>query len=139
MTSKASVLKITLYPGEPKAFLNDPDSGVWTELDRRMLRAQAVARAKVRVRTGKLLSTIRKNRVTFRGLPAVELAAGGGGVKYAGYENDGTEPHIIRARRKKSLRFMVGGRVVFAKAVHHPGTRGSHFLYPDALNAAGGF
>lgn len=41
---------------------------------------------------------------------------------------DGTRPHIIRPRRAKALRFEVGGRVVFSKIVHHPGTRANNFL-----------
>lgn len=51
---------------------------------------------------------------------------------YAPYVNDGTRPHIIRPRTKQALRFRVGGRTVFAKVVHHPGTRARPFL-DDAL------
>lgn len=42
--------------------------------------------------------------------------------------NDGTRPHIIRPKRAKALRFRVGGKVVFARIVHHPGTRARPFL-----------
>ena len=52
----------------------------------------------------------------------------GSDLEYAGFVNDGTAPHIIRPRRAQALRFVVGGRVVFAKVVHHPGTRGNPFL-----------
>ncbi|MEU7093033.1 hypothetical protein [Kitasatospora aureofaciens] len=41
---------------------------------------------------------------------------------------DGTRPHIIRPRRAKALRFEIGARVVFARLVHHPGTRPNNFL-----------
>lgn len=47
---------------------------------------------------------------------------------YAAFVNDGTAPHIIRPRRAQVLRFTVGGRVVFARVVHHPGTRANPFL-----------
>lgn len=48
----------------------------------------------------------------------------------------GTRPHIIRPRRAKSrrgnrkaaLRFEVGGSVVFAPLVRHPGTRANDFM-----------
>lgn len=43
--------------------------------------------------------------------------------KYAGYVEYGTRPHIIRPRRRRALRFRVGGAVVFARRVNHPGTK----------------
>lgn len=47
---------------------------------------------------------------------------------YAEYVNDGTRPHIIRPRRAQALRFVVGGQIVFARVVRHPGTRANPFL-----------
>jgi hypothetical protein len=47
----------------------------------------------------------------------------------------GTRPHIIRPRRARALRFEVGGRVVYAAYVRHPGTRANDFL-GDALREA---
>lgn len=47
----------------------------------------------------------------------------------------GTRAHIIRARRKKALRFVQNGRVRFAKSVQHPGTKPTKFLY-NATDAA---
>lgn len=49
-------------------------------------------------------------------------------VDYARYVNDGTRPHIIRPKNASVLRFVVGGRVVYARVVHHPGTRANPFL-----------
>jgi len=41
----------------------------------------------------------------------------------------GTRPHIIRPRRTGGvLRFTVNGRVVYARLVHHPGTKPNDFL-----------
>jgi hypothetical protein len=40
----------------------------------------------------------------------------------------GTRPHLIRPRRAQALRFTVGGRVVYAKLVRHPGSQGRNFL-----------
>jgi hypothetical protein len=47
---------------------------------------------------------------------------GGGGVAWYGrvHEYGGDGPYVIEATNKKALRFMVGGKVVFAKRVNHP-------------------
>jgi hypothetical protein len=42
----------------------------------------------------------------------------------------GSGPRVIRPRTAKALRFTVGGSVVFAKVVNHPGTRAKPFLVP---------
>ena len=54
--------------------------------------------------------------------------------KTAEFLEYGTKPHVIRARRARFLRFVVGGKTVFARKVNHPGTRGTRFLY-NATNA----
>lgn len=41
-----------------------------------------------------------------------------------------TRPHIIRARGDGMLRFRVGGRIVYAKQVRHPGTQAQPFMRP---------
>lgn len=50
------------------------------------------------------------------------------GVDYAKFVHDGTRPHVIRPVRAQALRFTVGNRTVYAKVVHHPGTRARPFL-----------
>jgi hypothetical protein len=45
----------------------------------------------------------------------------------------GTRPHIIRPSRRSRLRFEVGGKVVFARLVHHPGTKANNFLLKALL------
>jgi hypothetical protein len=52
------------------------------------------------------------------------------------YVVNGTRPHIIRPKRAGGvLRFEIGGRVVYARYVSHPGTRPNNFLI-EALRAA---
>jgi len=104
---------------------------VMTNASRRELKEssrQVVNRAKVLapVRTGRLRSSIRAEEpriFSLRGSVKV-----GSDLEYAAFVNDGTRPHIIRPRRAQVLRFTVGGRTVFAKVVHHPGTRPYPFL-----------
>lgn len=51
--------------------------------------------------------------------------------------HNGSPRHFIRPRRAGGrLRFMVGGRIVYARVVDHPGYRGNPFL-TDALRDAG--
>lgn len=54
--------------------------------------------------------------------------------RYAFWVENGTEPHIIRARNARYLRFEVNGEVFFRKSVRHPGTKPTHFLR-DAARA----
>lgn len=66
-------------------------------------------------------------------------------AKYAAYVELGTRPHEITPNAKKALRFAAsasgrrlsgsprkGADVVFAKRVHHPGTRPQPYLLPAA-------
>jgi Bacteriophage HK97-gp10, putative tail-component len=52
---------------------------------------------------------------------------------YARFVESGTKPHVIEARRKKFLSFVVNGVRVFRKRVNHPGTAPRPFM---ALAAA---
>lgn len=63
-------------------------------------------------------------------------------TSYALPQELGTEPHVIRPRRKKALAFQVGGRTVIVKSVNHPGTKGTHFMangLQDALDGRDGW
>lgn len=86
---------------------------------------EARAKQLAPVDTGRLRSSISaRPRVTFRG-PTVRVAAD---VNYATFVENGTKPHVIRPRRAKVLKFKVGGRTVYARIVHHPGTKAQPFL-----------
>lgn len=89
---------------------------------------QVMNRAKVLapVDTGRLRASIRiESRRTFT-LRSVYTI--GSDVEYADMVHGGTRPHVIRPRTKQVLRFKVGGRTVFARVVHHPGTKARPFL-----------
>lgn len=126
---------VMLLPGEPgKWALTEP--GIGRELDRRMTKVQMVARARVRVRTGTLLSTIRKSPGRNSRGQFVDVKAGGRGARYVGVEEFGSAPHRITARRRKALRFVQHGRVQFRRSVRHPGTTGTFFLTRSLIFAA---
>ena len=42
---------------------------------------------------------------------------------YAAAVHNGAQPHIIRPRTRKALKFVVDGTTVFATKVHHPGNK----------------
>jgi hypothetical protein len=119
-------------------------------LDQAGLRADADRAAGVRVRTvsrrilnrSAILCPVDTGRLRASGrMQFREGARGPRGrveypVRYAAAVHDGTGPHIIRARKKKALRFQYHGQVVFAKSVRHPGTRGRPFLRRAAAEIA---
>ena len=93
------------------------------------------ARILVGVRSGRLISSLDRDFGAGVLGPYAEVTAGVPGITtYLGYHHDGTPAHTIRARRRKTLRFVSGGRVVYARQVRHPGTKGTHFL-THALDA----
>ena len=47
----------------------------------------------------------------------------------------GTAPHEIRPRTKKVLKFETKGGTVYARVVHHPGTKPNNFLMRALLAA----
>jgi hypothetical protein len=63
--------------------------------------------------------------------PAIRII---GAKPYALFVHDGTPPHEIRPRQVSALRFYSqrAGGFVFAKVVHHPGTRPNRFLTDPA-------
>ena len=42
--------------------------------------------------------------------------------------NTGARPHVIRPVKASVLRFVMDGRVVYAKVVHHPGNKGDRWF-----------
>lgn len=100
---------------------------------------QVVNRAKVLapVDAGRLRASIRIERRRLLTLRSVYTI--GSDVSYAGYVHDGTRPHQIRPRNPGgALRFRMGGRIVFARVVNHPGTRARPFLDQALREIAGG-
>lgn len=131
--------QVRLYQGEPKRWMVE-DPSTLRDLERRMAKVKGGARSLVRRLTGYLYSTIRNNNgITARGVYVDTIAGKPGrkGTRYTMIEHDGSKPHIITPRRRKSLRFVAGGRVVFATKVRHPGTTGTEFLTRALPLAAG--
>lgn len=102
-----------------------PGGEVGRDIQRRTRKVAQLARTEVGVRTGELRGSITEDY-------KLEGDAGVGRVRatapHAMVHHEGSRPHIIRPRTAKVLRFEVGGTIVFAQQVSHPGTRPNPYL-----------
>ncbi|MDX2759134.1 hypothetical protein PV729_45170 [Streptomyces europaeiscabiei] len=107
-----------------------PGGMVYRNMERRVRRVEAEA---IRGAPGSMKQRIRVQIQRapggeFRGVVKVEHPA-------AIFVVNGTRPHLIRPVRARVLRFTVGGQVVHARLVRHPGNKPNDFLR-KALRAA---
>lgn len=93
------------------------------------------ARTDVPVRTGNLGRTIGEGAISISG-PYTTTGSVHATAKYAAPVHEGSRPHLIRPRNAKALRFVVGGRTVFAQLVHHPGGKARPFLRNAGMRVA---
>jgi hypothetical protein len=95
------------------------------------IRSEKLSGQVLHVRTGTLRRAVRayppiSSAYPIRGDVAVDRSA-----PYGAMLEEGTRPHDIVPIRAEALRFMLGGNVVFAKRVHHPGTKPMPFMKPS--------
>jgi hypothetical protein len=137
---------VRLLPGEPMAFANDPREGVMYDLRYRLFLIAGLAKSRVQVDLGFTLTTIRDEvSRSVRRYPYGDVIAGKAGARRPGggprtvpeILDRGSRPHVIRARRRKALRFVVNGTVMYRRSVMHPGTRGSGFLTRSLYDGGG--
>lgn len=105
--------------------LNDPKGPTGKHMRRIGLEILMGARAMVGVRTGQL----RKSLKMHQGLRGrVQYVAVGSNVKHAEVHHEGAKAHTIRAHQGRIMRFNVGGKVVYARKVSHPGSKPRKYL-----------
>jgi hypothetical protein len=107
-----------------------PGGIVYRDMERRLRRVEeeAIRRAPGGMKTT-IRAQLRRAGGDFEGSIKVSHPA-------ALYVINGTRPHMIYPRRPGgTLRFTIGGRVVYAKYAAHPGTKANDFLR-QALRAA---
>ena len=75
--------------------------------------------------TGALRRSITRGPVEEVGEGLSVAVFSAGDVKYAGIHEFGgtTKPHDIYPKNAQALAFMMGGQQIFAKVVHHPGSK----------------
>jgi hypothetical protein len=112
-----------------RSTFRDPEGPVGRMLDRKSRAVLQEVQRTVPVRTGRLLASARRSFGESERGVFWDVTIGVPGVTdYLSYILNGTPPHTIRPRRRKALRFIGRGGVVFAKVVHHPGTRARPFM-----------
>ena len=111
-------------PVQFRHFRSSPDAAIGRDLLRRGRKLSFLAMRTVQKESGELARSINVRYVP--GLnPSVIV---GSDRRYAKYMHEGTRPHVISAKNRRTMRFVVKGKVVYAQQVRHPGTRGSKFL-----------
>lgn len=116
---------LTLFPAELDKMLNRPGGDVWRAMETRGRLALAGAKQKVGVRSGALRNSILMEHS--RGLFG-QIIKIGSKLDYALMHHEGTRPHMIFPKERQVLRFSAGGRVIYTRAVRHPGTRPNRYL-----------
>lgn len=89
---------------------------------------QVLTRAKLTspVNTGNMRS---KHRLTMRARRTFVEGRIVVGTRYSRAVHNGTRRHVIVPRKKKALKFTVGGKTVIVKRVYHPGTKPRPWLF----------
>jgi len=94
---------------------------IYPALNRRAKAVQRKAIVLVGKDSGRLASRI---TLSSRAAPPFWWFKVEGNTPYAYMHHEGTHPHIIEG----NLKFQAGSRLVHARVVHHPGTKGNPFL-----------
>lgn len=56
------------------------------------------------------------------------------GMPYGIFVENGTNPHLIQPKKgKKFLAFLIGGKMIFARSVNHPGSKAYPFWKPAKI------
>lgn len=105
--------------------LNTPKGVVGIHLRVIATKILSDAKAMVGVRTGALKRSLTIRQGTRGGIQFVSV---GSNLPHALMHHEGTRAHSISALPGRVMRFNIGGRVVYAQRVNHPGTRPRKYL-----------
>jgi hypothetical protein len=112
-----------------RRILNAPTGEIGRLMRGRAEKARMHARAQVGKRSGALAMSIYIDQSRYAGGQKLSI---GSNLRYAAFVHEGTRPHMIVPRGGEILRFTQKGRVVYSRAVMHPGTRPNRFLTDSA-------
>lgn len=84
-------------------------------------------------RTGRMANSL---RMTMRATRTAVIGTITASPKYTHFVERGTRPHVIRARRKRALKFHGRNGLVIVKSVKHPGTKPRPFMFRSLVEVA---
>jgi len=116
---------VNIFKTELDFVLNNPSGDVGRYLARKGRLIMMAAKAQVGVRTGALRASIHMRHLRdSRG----QFVRVGSALNYAYLHHEGSKPHVITPNRAQVLRFVNRGRIIYAHAVMHPGTKPNRYL-----------
>ena len=120
---RAIVARFAAFPKNVHDYLLKKVSVLALKLESK-IKTQKLSGQVLNVKTGALRRSIAHQiKDTLTAITAKVFSSGD--VKYAGIHEFGgtTKPHDIVATKAKALHFVMGGKEMFLKRVHHPGSK----------------
>ena len=120
------------YKSQMDYLLKQPQGVVGRHLFKKAVMIREMARMQVGVKTGALSASISISQERTITGQSVRI---GSTLSYAYMHHEGTRPHMISGQNGGMLRYTRGGRVVYSRAVMHPGTRPNRYLSDNLVYA----
>jgi hypothetical protein len=118
-------IKIVWRENALDTLLNKPQGTVGRHMKKKGSQVTAAARGQAGFKTGQLRSSIHMRHMRDSRGQYLKI---GSSVPHAYMHHEGTKPHLIKARTRRTLRFFSKGFMVYAQMVRHPGTKPNRYL-----------
>lgn len=116
---------LKLYEPEFTIMINGEDGLVGRYMKKKARAMVSEAKAQVGYKTGALKKSIHYRHTTYAYGHKLWI---GSRLSYAYMHHEGTRPHVILPKKAEVLRFTKGTRVIYSRAVYHPGTKPNRYL-----------
>lgn len=124
--------RVQVYHKRLQNYIQSPRSDIGKFLLKRGREIKARAKLQVGKDTGQLKNSIYVKHYRGAVNPYVMV---GSKVRHAYMHHEGTNPHVIKAKNARALRFVYNGAVVYVQKVNHPGTKPNRYLSDQLKHA----